>query len=828
MSDSYLWLAANVLSKLKQLFGASGSSGAPSPGAVVAGIYPAFKKSGVRFYMFDPKSLPESRAVLEDTENQVAYIHLLSAELGKQSGDYDRNSVFAKVLGALLRKRIAFTPENLPGLIAVVADVGPTWVPQGAFVQQLERYAEKNPLDSEADRALRRWRNIRGKGHQYASNDQQKITRTISHLLGEDVGVVFDESDDLGKAGSAALQKSAAAEKWRGLTELAAASSGGKPSEKNLKKANEIIAAIGKSAVVSQLTEWFGIVCKLEPRTFGYSTGLLHNHNAGIVKGLLWYSSLIDDDSLIRSVAAVTLKAFQKVPGVGPASALLGNAGIYALAHAPGFKGIPHLSRLKFRIRHNQAQKLVARYLKEVSEASGMTSDELEDITVPDFGLTAGELTEAFGECRAELKILTAAGVSIQWFSEAGKPVKSVPAKVKADYKEQYKDFQQTVKDIQQMLGGQRDRIDKFFIKGRTMSFADFKERFLDHGLMHALARNIIWEFAKDGKTAAGILLDGKLSNPDGKSLKWLDESTTVRLWHPIGKTIEEVVSWRHFIEENEIVQPFKQAHREVYIVTDAELRTDTYSNRFAAHLLRQHQMNALARSRGWSYSLMGAYDDGKEGDSVSLEIPEHGVRVEYWVNKIYENEQWNDAGILNYVGTDQVRFLHEGRLVPVASVNALLFSEAMRDIDLFVGVASVGNDPAWRDSAGVTANQRVYWERYAFGEVSESGKMRREILQTLIPRLKIKDKCELQDRFLRVQGSLRAYKIHLGSGNILMEPNDQYLCIVPGRGKTETSNVWLPFEGDGGLAIILSKAFLLADDAKITDVTITRQIKAK
>jgi hypothetical protein len=111
---------------------------------------------------------------------------------------------------------------------------------------------------------------------------------------------------------------------------------------------------------------------------------------------------------------------------------------------------------------------------------------------------------------------------------------------------------------------------------------------------------------------------------------------------------------------------------------------------------------------------------------------------------------------------------------------------------------------------------------------VSESGKMRREILQTLIPRLKIKEKCQLQDRFLRVQGSLRAYKIHLGSGNILMEPNDQYLCIVPGRGKSEASNVWLPFEGDGGLAIILSKAFLLAEDAKITDETITRQIKGK
>jgi hypothetical protein len=36
---------------------------------------------------------------------------------------------------------------------------------------------------------------------------------------------------------------------------------------------------------------------------------------------------------------------------------------------------------------------------------------------------------------------------------------------------------------------------------------------------------------------------------------------------------------------------------------------------------------------------------------------------------------------------------------------------------------------------------------------------------------------------------------------------------------------VQLPFEGDGTLSIILSKAFLLADDAKITDPTITSQL---
>lgn len=42
----------------------------------------------------------------------------------------------------------------------------------------------------------------------------------------------------------------------------------------------------------------------------------------------------------------------------------------------------------------------------------------------------------------------------------------------------------------------------------------------------------------------------------------------------------------------------------------------------------------------------------------------------------------------------------------------------------------------------------------------------------------------------------------------------------------TATGALFLPFEGDSVLSIILSKAFLLADDARITDPSITRQIR--
>lgn len=58
------------------------------------------------------------------------------------------------------------------------------------------------------------------------------------------------------------------------------------------------------------------------------------------------------------------------------------------------------------------------------------------------------------------------------------------------------------------------------------------------------------------------------------------------------------------------------------------------------------------------------------------------------------------------------------------------------------------------------------------------------------------------------------------------MEPNDQYLCIVPSNSAKGPSQVFLPFEGDRMMAVILSKALMLADDTKIADPTIVMQIR--
>jgi hypothetical protein len=321
-----------------------------------------------------------------------------------------------------------------------------------------------------------------------------------------------------------------------------------------------------------------------------------------------------------------------------------------------------------------------------------------------------------------------------------------------------------------------------------------------------------------------GVWQDGRAVDVQGRPLAVKDDAR-VRLWHPIGSPADEVLAWRRFLEDRRITQPFKQAHREVYVLTDAERETRTYSNRFAAHILRQHQLMALCNARGWKYHLMGGFDF----HSVPmLELPHWKLRVEFWVDAGGDDGETSASNIYLHISTDQVRFYEAGRTKPMRleKVPPLAFTEVMRDVDLFVGVASVGNDPTWQDR-GRGGGVGAYWQEYAFGKLGATAQTRRDVLERLIPRLKIRDRATLTDRFLVIRGDLRTYKIHLGSGNILMEPNDQYLCIVANPSlHSREDELFLPFDGDQTLSLILSKAFLLAEDKAIKDKTITRQIR--
>jgi hypothetical protein len=548
--------------------------------------------------------------------------------------------------------------------------------------------------------------------------------------------------------------------------------------------------------------------------------------NDDCIRGIIWMLAAADGEHVAPRLGAYAELCFKKVAYQGARSMKLGNGAIQTLGLLGGPHAIAALTRLKKQVRYPTAVQRIEATLAEAAERSGVDSAELEEMSLPTYGLGPdGERRLAVGGGEAVLRLAGGRNVELMWRRSGGRDVRSVPKELKAADPDGVKATRALQKEIAGTLSGQARRLEALWLADRRIPLDLWRARYLEHPLLRDLTQRFIWSFDTGGASVAGLPHGNVMEDASGRQLA-LGSDTHVRLWHPLHANTDEVLAWRQRLGALEVVQPFKQAHREVYIVTDAERETGTYSNRFAAHILRQHQFKALCDQRGWRFRLMGDWDSH---NTPTRALPRYCMSVEYWVDMISTAET-TGAFVYTLISTDQVRFVGaNGQPIPLTDVPLLVFSELMRDVDLFVGITSVGNDPEWADG-GPDGRFQKYWRDYAFGRLSAASEVRASVLRQLLPRLAIADRCDIDDRYLTVRGQLRTYKIHIGSGNIIMEPDGRYLCIVAGRGASHTApgtpSLVLPFEEDSMLSLLLSKAFLLASDDRITDSTILSQIK--
>jgi hypothetical protein len=722
--------------------------------------------------------------------------------------------------------------------------------PIGYLIQQVERKAKKNPLSEKELKQLREisvWPEMLAEKESYIyGTDFAKVAARINAILQahdgtEPKAVLYKKlsGDTFGTAVETRLNAlpEDEASKWHRVFNHAATASAGKPTKRFTAAADTLKDACGKEWSRKQLQAWLGDALAAKTaevehtQTWGrdsytyVETTLFTKSNATLLKGLVWIADGFRDVKTVNLIADLCEKSMRKIPGQGPAAQSVANACLRYLEITPGAEATARLARLATAIKQKSVQKKVAEIVAQKAEAAGITTIQLEERVVPCFGLTKGEKTVVFDDYKLHIQVNGPGRVTQTWVKPDGTPQKTKPSFIaeKAAHKAKFDKAKAEVVNLKKILTSQRDRIDRLFAEDLEWSLEEIEQYYTGHDLVCTIAANLIWSLETKGKAIPALCRDGAWQDVTGEPVA-TDETTTVRLWHPVEHSTDEIMQWRARITELEILQPSKQAYREIYLLTDAERKTDIYSNRMAAHMLKQHQMSTLMAARGWRYQLMGAYDDGLDDQWAHKAFVTSDLVAEYLIHTNWDENNYNDAGIYLYVGTDQLRFTRAGTSAKLDAVPARLLSETMREADLFVGVGSVGNDPAWHDQ-GPTPESRNYWQNYSFGVLDNFAETRKQVLQTLLPRLKIRDKAHIEGKFLIVDGKLNTYKIHLGSSNILMAPGDRYLCIVPGA-VSKSAAVALPFDGDNRLSVILSKALMLADDDKITARDIVSQLK--
>ena len=370
--------------------------------------------------------------------------------------------------------------------------------------------------------------------------------------------------------------------------------------------------------------------------------------------------------------------------------------------------------------------------------------------------------------------------------TKGDKTLKSVPDKYKKD--KQVEALKEGKTYLTKQYSRTRLSLEQAMLSQTLFTVAEL-HRIMEHPVVRAMLSKLV--LFNPETQASGFWQDGHLLNAEGDKVT-LKADDKLLIAHP--SHLFYAVQWdlyQKYLFDKELKQPFKQVFRELYIPTKDELETSNRSERYQGHQVQPQKTVALLRGRGWTVN----YEEG-----LQRVYHKEGFRA-----TIYAAADWYTPSDVEAPTLEYVVFysLKDGKEVPMKDINPVIFSEVMRDVDLVVSVAHVGGvDP----------------------EASHSTMQMRAALARESARLFKLTNVEVKERHILVKGKLGEYSIHLGSGMVSRGGLQLSILAVQSQHR---GRVFLPFvDDDPKSAEIISKMRLLAEDDKIKDPTILRQIK--
>jgi len=312
-------------------------------------------------------------------------------------------------------------------------------------------------------------------------------------------------------------------------------------------------------------------------------------------------------------------------------------------------------------------------------------------------------------------------------------------------------------------------------------------ENLMTNPVIAPILKSLVFKMGND----LGYYVDKKLKSAKKKSVAVKDDSL-LKIAHCFD--LFESGDWSAYqkdIFDRELKQPFKQVFRELYVKTVDEKGRDK-SLRYAGHQVQPAKTVALLKTRRWII-------DGEEG----LEKVYYKENI---IAKIFALADWFSPADIEAPTLEEVQFFDRKTFKPILidEVPDLIFTEVMRDIDLVVSVAHIGDvDP----------------------EASHSTiEMRKAIVEFNCKLFKLKNVTFTENHVL-IKGERAEYSIHLGSG-LIHQKAGSAINVLPVHSQ-HRGRVFLPFiDDDPKTAEIMAKVLLFAQDDKIKDVFILEQIK--
>ena len=429
----------------------------------------------------------------------------------------------------------------------------------------------------------------------------------------------------------------------------------------------------------------------------------------------------------------------------------------------------------KFGAQRRASEKLAGETaIKNMATARGYT-DETRFILKMENDIASGLASfwemQKIGE--TEMCLTVESGKVDIKIVKGGKELKSVPSALKKD--EQFLDIQEAKKTFTEQY-----RRTKIMFEEAMESRTPFQKEEID-----AMRRNpVLTE-----------MVDTLIFENEGRFGLWKDleikAGSDVFIAHSY--TMFKAGVWKDMqamIFDNEIVQPFKQVFRELYVKTEEEINCyDT--RRYAGNQIQTKRTVAVLKNRRW----IADVEDGLQKVYYKENI----------IATIYALADWFSPSDVEAPTLEWVAFIDRktGKQIQIKDVPDILFSEVMRDVDLAVSVAHAGEvDP----------------------EMSHSTiEMRRAVAEFTCRSFKLKN-VSFTDSHALIKGERANYTVHLGSGIIHLE-GGLMINVLPVHSQ-KRGRIFLPFvDDDPKTAEVISKILLFAEDKKIKDPFILDQI---
>ncbi|MEV0407038.1 DUF4132 domain-containing protein [Actinoallomurus sp. NPDC050550] len=305
----------------------------------------------------------------------------------------------------------------------------------------------------------------------------------------------------------------------------------------------------------------------------------------------------VGDDETVRRLTPV-IRAW---PGEGGHSKAV--TGLDVLAAIGTDVALMHLHGIAQKVKFKGLKARAQEKIQQVAAQLELTSEQLADRLVPDFGLTAdGSMILDYGPRR----FVVGFDEQLKPFvtDEGGKRRASLPKPGVKDDPDvaaaAYKRFAALKKDVRTVAADQIRRLEAAMVTRRRWSMAEFGEFFVSHPLVWHIARRLVWATEADGRTTTFRIAEDRTFADVSDDVPALPDSACIGLVHPLDLG-DDLEAWAEVLADYEILQPFPQLGRAVHRLTDDEAAEGRLA-RFEGVTVPVGKVLGLER-RGWRRS---------------------------------------------------------------------------------------------------------------------------------------------------------------------------------------------------------------------------------